>query len=132
MNDGTPRTAKWAAIAYVLPAVAFGGATPFVLRHLARHGELPMTPFGFRALSGPFERLGQQRFTALGWALVGACAADAVAGAWLWQGRWRGARLGVATTPVTLALGLGFALPFLLAALPIRLALIAASRRGLR
>jgi hypothetical protein len=41
---------------------------------------------------------------------VGVCALDVVAGVWLWQGRQRGANLGLATTPLTLALGAGFAL----------------------
>jgi hypothetical protein len=53
---------------------AFAVTTPFVLPHLARHNELPTTPWGFRALSGPFERLGPETFTPLGWALVGVCA----------------------------------------------------------
>ena len=78
-----------------------------------------MTPWGFRALSGPFERLDQQQFTALGIGLVGVCALDVVAGVWLLQGRKRGASLGLATTVPALALGAGFALPFLLAGVPI-------------
>jgi hypothetical protein len=43
-----------------------------------------MTPWGFRSLSGPFEQLGPERFTALGWALVGVCALDVVARIWPW------------------------------------------------
>jgi hypothetical protein len=77
-------------------------------------------------------QLGPERFTALGWALVGVCALDVVAGIWLWQGRRPGARLGLATTPLALALGAGFALPFLLAGAPIRAALVLAGRRSLR
>jgi hypothetical protein len=126
------RAARWAALAFVLPAVGFGLPTPFVIDHLRRTGELPMTPFGFRSHAGPFERLGPEGFTALAWALVVACLLDALAGAWLWQGRRRGARLGLAMTPATLALALGFAFPFLLAALPIRLVLVAAARSSLR
>ena len=124
--------ARWAAIAFILPAIGFGLPTPFVLAHFRRTGELPLTPFGFRSHSGPFERLGSDAFTALGWALVVVCVLDVLAGVWLWQGRRRGARLGVATTPLTLVLGLGFAFPFLLAALPLRLLLVAVARWGLR
>jgi hypothetical protein len=106
--------------------------TPFVLAYLRRTGELPLTPFGFRSHSGPFERLGPDAFVVLGWALVAICILDVVAGTWLWQGRRRGARLGLATTPVALVLGVGFAFPFLLGALPLRLVLLAAARPGLR
>jgi hypothetical protein len=92
-----------------------------------------MTPWGFRSLAGgPFEGLSPEAFTALGWTLVGVCALDIVAGIWLWQGRRRGAVLGFATTPFALALGAGFALPFLLAGVPIRVALVLAGRRSLR
>jgi hypothetical protein len=120
-----------AALSFMLDA-GFAVTTPYVLAHLARHGELPMTPWGFRALSGPFERLGPETFTALGWALVGVCTLDVVAGVWLWQGRRRGAALGLAMSPFALALGGGFALPFLAPPVPIRAALILAGRRSLR
>lgn len=110
----------------------FAIATPVVLSHLARHGELPMTPWGFRALAGPFEQLGPERFTALGWTLAGVCALDVMAGVWLWQGRRRGATLGLAMSPLALALAGGFALPFLIAPVPIRAALVLAGRRSLR
>ena len=110
----------------------FGISMPIALAHLARTGELPMTPWGFRAFSGPFERLGEERFSTLGWALVGVCGLEVVAGIWLWQGRRRGARLGLAVTPFALALGSGFALPFLLLPAPIRAALVVAGRRSLR
>jgi hypothetical protein len=124
--------ARWAAITFILPALGFGLPTPFVLDHLRRTGELPLTPFGFRSHSGPFERLGPDAFTGLGWALVVICVLDVLAGVWLWQGRRRGARLGVATMPLTLVLGLGFAFPFLLSALPLRLLLVVVARSGLR
>ncbi len=92
-----------------------------------------MTPWGFRSLAGgSFEGLPQEQFTALGLALIGVCALDAVSGVWLWQGRRRGAVLGLATSPVALALGAGFALPFLLVGVPIRAALVVAGRRSLR
>jgi hypothetical protein len=91
-----------------------------------------MTPFGFRAFSGPFESLGTEQFSALLWALVGACALDVASGALLWQGRRTGALVSLVTTPVSLGLGAGFALPFLLAGVPIREALVYAGRRGLR
>jgi hypothetical protein len=46
-----------AGLSFMLDA-GFGVAIPVVLSHLARYGELPMTPWGFRALAGPFEQLG--------------------------------------------------------------------------
>jgi hypothetical protein len=125
------RAIRVAAVLYLIPAIAFGLGTPFVLRHLALDGELP-TIVGIRALSGPFERLGQDGFTALGWALVASSALDALVGIWLVQGRRRGAWLGLAATPLSLTLGAGFALPGLLVALPVRVALILAGRRTLR
>jgi hypothetical protein len=112
--------------------VVFGIAMLITLRHLARTGELPMTPWGFRAFSGPFEDLGQQKFAVLSWAFVAVCAVDVVAGVWLWQGQRRGARLGLAMTPFALILGGGFALPFLLVPAPIRAGLVLAGRRRLR
>jgi hypothetical protein len=123
---------RLAAILYVLLGIGFGVGTVVTLTHFARHGELPMTPWGFRSLSGPFEQLGRERFAALGWTLVAVCAVDTVAGVWLWQGRKRGARLGLAMSPVAFALGAGFALPFLLVGVPIRAALVMAGRRTLR
>lgn len=119
--DRVPGAAKAAALSFVLPALGFGIPTPFVLSYLARTGELPMTPFGFRSHSGPFEQYGEPAFMALGVVLVASCAIDAVAGAWLWRGRRRGAVLGLAATPLALFMAYGFAFPFLFAAIPIRL-----------
>jgi hypothetical protein len=122
-----------AAVTYVALGLGFGIGAAITLDHYAREGELPMTPFGFRSLAGgPFEGLSQEQFAALGWALVGVCALDVVAGIWLWKGRRRGAALGLATTPVALGLGAGFALPFLIIGVPIRAALVMAGRRSLR
>lgn len=118
---------------YVALGLGFGVGAVITLDHYRRTGELPMTPFGFRSLAGgPFEQLTPEQFTALGWTLVGVCALDVVAGAWLWQGRRRGAALGLITDPAALVLGAGFALPFLLAGVPVRAALVLAGRRGLR
>jgi hypothetical protein len=92
-----------------------------------------MTPFGFRSLAGgPFDRVDQSSFFLLGWSLVAVCALDVLAGVWLWQGRRRGARLGLLTTAPTLALAIGFALPFLLVGVPIRAGLVLAGRKSLR
>jgi hypothetical protein len=125
--------ARAAGATYVALGIGFGVGTAITLRLYARDGELPMTPWGFRSLAGgPFEQLTPEQFTALGWVLVGVCAADVVAGVWLWQGRRRGAILALATSPVALALGAGFALPFLLVGEPIGAALVVAGRRSLR
>ena len=91
-----------------------------------------MTPWGFRSMSGPFEGLGAERFSMLGWSFVAVCAMDALAGIWLWHGRRRGARLGMVTSPLAFILALGFALPFLLVGVPIRLGLTWAGRGSLR
>ena len=103
---------------------------PFVLAYLERNGELPMT-FWFRSMAGPFEQLGPETFTALGWTFVGVCAADVVAGVGLWRGRRWGARRGLATSPLALALGVGFDLPLILLGVPVRVALVLAGRRSL-
>jgi hypothetical protein len=71
------------------------------------------------------------RSAGLGWVLVAVCALDVLAGIWLWQGKRRGARLGLATTPLASSLGIGFALPFLLLLAPIRAALVVAGWRSL-
>jgi hypothetical protein len=83
-------------------------------------------------LSGPFEQLGPGPFKALGWALVAVCALDVLAAIWLWQCRRRGLWLGLLTDGPALFLGVGFALPFLLAGVPIRVALALAGRHSLR
>jgi hypothetical protein len=119
------------AIEAVLGA-GFGLGAIATLRHLEANGELPLTPFGFRSMSGPFEQLGQERFALLGWALVAVCVVDVVAGIWLWRRRRRGFRLGLVTAVPLFALGVGFALPFLLVGVPLRVALALAARRSLR
>ena len=88
-----------------------------------------MTPFGFRLLAGPFERLEESSFFGLMLALTLVSSLDVAAGRWLWQGRKRGASLGLATSPIAFALGTGFAVPFLLVTAPIRVALILAGQR---
>ena len=136
MSDLGVRATRAAAVLYIVLGVGFAVGSALTLSHLDRHGELPMTPFGFRSMAGgPFEQIGTEvgrgRFTMLGWTLVGTSALDVVAGIWLWQGRRRGAQLGLATSPVTLALGVGFALPVLLLSAPIRAALVLVGRRTL-
>ena len=125
-----PLTVRVAALLYLFLGVAFGASVPFVLAYFGRNGELPMM-FGFRSMAGPFEQLGPEAFKALGWTFVGVCAADVVAGLGLWRGRRWGARMGLATSPVALALGVGFALPLVLVGVPIRVALVLAGRRSL-
>jgi hypothetical protein len=132
-SEHVPLAIRAAAVMYIALGLGFSIGTAITLDHLAREGELPMTPWGFRSLGGGlFEQQAPEQFAALGWALVGVCAVDVVAGVWLWQGRRRGAVLGIATSPLALGLGAGFALPFLLAGVPMRVALILAGRRDLR
>jgi hypothetical protein len=123
---------RGAAVLHVALGLGFGIGAIWTMRHFGEHGELPMTPWGFRSMAGPFEALPSGPFTVLGWGLAATCAVDVLAGAWLWQGRRRGAWLALATNPVALVLGLGFALPFLLAGIPIRVALVLAGRSSLR
>lgn len=124
--------ARGAGAGHALLGAAFGTGAAWATVHLRRTGELPMTPFGFRALSGPFERLGQYGFSALAIALAAICAMNVVAGTWLWRGERRGLRVSLATFVPTMALGAGFALPFLLIGQPISTILAVAGRRSLR
>jgi hypothetical protein len=117
---------------YVATGIGFGLGAVFTLVHLARHGELPLTPFGFRAMSGPFEGLGSAWVSVLGWLFVGVCAVETLAGWKLWTGRRNGATIGLLTTPLAVVLGLGFDLPFYLASIPLRLGLLALGRRDPR
>ena len=113
-------------------ADAVGGREEQRLPHLARHGELPLTPWDFRALAGLFEQLGPEPFAALGGILAGVCALDVVADVRLWQGRRRGAALGLAMSPLARALAGRFALRFLIAPVPIRAAFVLAGSRSQR
>jgi hypothetical protein len=133
-SDVRPSPAiRAAAVLYGALGIGFGVGAAITLDHLRREHELPMTPFGFRSLAGgPFEQLTAEQFTVLGWALVGVCALDVRSAALLWRGRRDGAVLAIATTPAALILAAGFALPFLLVGVPIRVALVFAGRRSLR
>ena len=135
VNDDThavPLSARVAAVMYVLLGVGFGVGAAVTLALFARDGELPMTPWGFRSLAGPFSDIGDTETLVLGAGLVALCAADTVAGAGMWRGRRWAGRLAVATTPVALLFAGGFALPFLLIGIPVRLAFLAESWRRLR
>lgn len=127
-----PPAARLAAATYVLLGIGFGVGAAVTLVLLARDGELPMTPWGFRSLAGPFSDLGETQTFVLGAGLVAVCAADVVAGVGLWRGRRWAGRLGVATTPFGLVFAGGFALPFLLIGIPVRLAFLAESWGRLR
>lgn len=124
-----PAATRAAAVVYAVLGAGFGAGSVATLAYLTRNGALPMTPWGFRSMSGPFEQLGQGAFTVLGSGLVGVCLLQVLAGAWLWQGRRRGAAVALATTPVALGLGAGFALPFLLVGEPIAAGLLMIGRR---
>ena len=118
---------RTAAAIYGLLGAGFGVGTAVTLALLARNGELPMTPWGFRSLEGPVTPLGAPVTMALGTALIGVCALDVLTAAGLWRGRRWAGRLGLATTPFAFALGLAFALPFLLVGIPLRVGLVLAS-----
>lgn len=44
--DRRSRVVRAGAVLHVFLGIAFGASIPLVLAHLARHGELPMSPFG--------------------------------------------------------------------------------------
>jgi len=121
-----------AGVDYVATGIGFGVGSAVSLVYLARNGELPMTPFGFRSLSGPFEGLGTVWLSVIGWVFVGVCAVETLAGWKVWKGQPRGASLGIWTTPLAVMFGLGFDLPFYLASIPVRLVLLALGRRAPR
>jgi uncharacterized membrane protein (DUF2068 family) len=126
-----PRAARAAAILYGALGVGFGLGTIVTLALLARDGELPMTPWGFRALDGPLARIDTRTTLLAGAALVAVCAADTATAAGLWRGRRWAGWLALVTAPAALVLGLGFELPFLLAGIPPRTALVVAAWRRL-
>lgn len=130
--ERVPLPIRAAAVMYITLGLGFGLGTAITLDHLRRHGELPMKSWGFRSFAGgPFEELSTKQFRALRSALVGVCALDVLAGAWLWRGQRRGLALGIVTTPLAFSLGVGFALPFPLAGVPMRVAFALAGRRDL-
>ena len=97
------------ALIYALPGVGWAVATLAVLLYHRKRGELPMTPFGWRLLGGPYPEIGTDRLTPLGWALawllIAVSAVDVLIGRWLWQGRRRGAILALLMAPVSFVIG---------------------------
>jgi hypothetical protein len=134
--ERSPRTTRLASVLYVVPGLGFALATAAILLYDARRHELPMTPFGWRLLGGPYEQIGTDTLTGLGRLLGGALIVvslvDLVAGIWLQQGRRRGAMLGVATTPISHLLGTLFVVPALWIIPPVRAILAIAGWRRLR
>ena len=117
-----------AAILYFVPGLGFAISTLVILAYQERRGELPMTPFGWRLMGSTVPGMGADRLTpmgtALAWLLIGVSAVDVATGRWLWQDRRRGKVVGLATTPVSLGLGLLFQVPFLIVVPPLRAGLM--------
>ena len=124
------------AVIYAVPGVGWAVATLAVLLYHREHGELPMSPFGWRLLGGPYPEIGTDRLTPLGlalaWLLIAVSIVDVVIGRWLWQGKPRGAVLALAVAPVSFALGWLFALPYLLVMAPLRAIAVVVARRDER
>jgi hypothetical protein len=122
-----------AAILYFVPGLGFAISVLLILGYLDRRGELPMTPFGWRLMGSTVPGMGSDQLTpvgrALAWVLVGVSAVDVATSRWLWQDRRRGRVIGLATTPVSFALGLLFQLPFLIVVAPLRAGLLIADSR---
>ena len=118
------RLLKALALLYAVPGVGWAVATLAILLYHRDHGELPMTPFGWRLLGGPYPEIGTDRLTSLGWALawllVAVSTVDVMIGRWLWRGRPSGAVLALVMAPLSFALGWLFALPYLLVVTPLR------------
>ncbi len=126
-----------AAILYFVPGLGFAISTLLILAYLDRRGELPMTPFGWRLMGSTVPGMGADQLTLLGralaWVLIGVSAVDIATGRWLWRDRHLGRVIGLATTPLSLGLGLLFQLPFLIVVAPLRAGLVIAdSRRSSR
>jgi len=124
------------ALIYAVPGIGWAVATLAVLLYHHERGELPMTPFGWRLLGGPYPEIGTDRLTPLGqalaWLLIAVSIVDILVGRWLWQGRRRGAVLALVMAPVSLALGGLFALPYLIVMAPLRAIAVVVARRDLR
>jgi hypothetical protein len=124
------------ALIYAVPGVGWAVATLAVLLYHQERDELPMTPFGWRLLGGPYPAIGTDRLTPLGWALAWLLVAvsifDVLSGVWLWQGRRRGAVSALVMAPVSFALGWLFALPYLIVMAPARAIAAVVAWRDLR
>ena len=117
-----------ASILYFVPGLGIAISTVLILVYQERRGELPMTPFGWRLMGSTVPGMGADQLTpmgtALAWLLIGVSAVDTATGRWLWQDRRRGRVVGLATTPLSLGLGLLFQLPFLIVVAPLRAGLV--------
>ena len=121
-----------AGVTQIALAAGFGIGAVVTARHLDAHDELPMTPFGFRAFSGPFESAGKDGLLILLAGMAAVSAVDAVAGVQLLRGRRSGFDLGFLTALPSYALSIGFFLPIMLVGVPLRLVLSVLGRRALR
>ena len=121
---------------YAVPGIGWAVSTLAVLLYQRERGELPMTPFGWRLLGGPYPEIGTDRLTPLGMAfallLIAVSIVDVLIGRWLWQGRRRGGVLALVMVFVSFALGWLFALPYLIVMAPLRAVAVIVAWRDLR
>ena len=126
-------TIRFASVLFIL-SIGTALTTPLILVSYERNGYLPEDPFhfGIQFLAGPFsESLSSGAFIILGDLLTAVAVLDVVAGVMLWM-CLRGGVLGFVTSPIVFALGIGFAVPFLLAVTVFGVALVVVGWSSLR
>lgn len=109
--------------------------TPLILVSYERNGYLPEDPFdfGIQFLAGPFsENLSSGAFITLGVVFTVVSVLDVVAGVMLWMSLRSGGVLGFATSPIVFALGIGFAVPFMIVVTVLRVVLLVVGWSSLR
>lgn len=95
----------------VIDALGWAFGVLFVVRHALFHGDLPMT-FGFRALSGPFERLGIHGLIVAGLVFVIVSLLKLLAAFWIWELQMDGLVLQLILLSISAIFWYGFELPF--------------------
>ena len=96
----------------VIEAVISTVVVLVILRFALANKRLPMVAGLFRALSGPFEKLGIDALIVSGLVFVSISALKLLAAYWLWNGRLDGAVLQLILLGVSAIFWYGFAVPY--------------------